>query len=278
MFCDLCLNYENQNNKDIEKYSNFCELITSAICDGYKIIAVNINRKGTILNTDLNAYKDLDLNLIYSNYSVKFLNSGSEITNLKDFANIKQLKRITIEISDSKDLYQFSNPNNALKSFDLISVIPKNDKMFELCCSDLNVDIITINLEEKFNFNLKKSLILSAIDKKIFFEIIYSGFIRDTSKRSLFISNVLMLLEVTKGKNIIISSGAESFYEHRSPYDISTIFATIFNLKSDLILKMLTTNCEKVLIKSVQRKYYKTVLNLVIEEEGSNQMILEEDQ
>ena len=35
MYYDLCLNYENPN-KNIDKYSEFCELITSAICGNHK--------------------------------------------------------------------------------------------------------------------------------------------------------------------------------------------------------------------------------------------------
>lgn len=92
--------------------------------------------------------------------------------------------------------------------------------MFELSCGDLNVDIITIPLEEKINFNLKKNLIRAGINRGIFFEINYCEFIKDYTKRNVYISNVLSILEVTKGKNLIISSGSDNFLYHRSPYDI----------------------------------------------------------
>ncbi len=96
----------------------------------------------------------------------------------------------------------------------------------------------------------------------MFFEITYDDFIKNDSRRSTFISNVLLLLDVTKGKNIIINSGANNFYSHRSPYDIITIFETIFELDSDLVQKMISENCEKVILKSIQRKYYKTVITI----------------
>jgi len=95
--------------------------------------------------------------------------------------------------------------------------------MFELVCRDINVDIISIPFEDKINFNLKKSQIKEAIDKGTFFEICYGEFVKDISKRSIFISNVLMLAEVTKGRNLIISSGVDNYINHRSQYDIMTM-------------------------------------------------------
>jgi RNase P/RNase MRP subunit p30 len=249
--------------------------------DNYSIFAFNTYRKGTVANNNTNAstFKQFDLKQIYSNNSLKFLNSS--YSNEINWDNIKQLSRLTIEITDSKDLYQFSNPNNALKSYDILAIEPKNERIFELACSDVNVDIITINFEDKINFVLKKTQINAAIERGMFFEIVYGNLIKDSSgnnsnKRSLFISNVLLLLDVTKGKNVIISSGVNNFYDHRSPYDIMIIFDTIFEVNKSTLNKMLNNNCEKVILKSIQRKYFKTVLNLVnnTDENDDNNIII----
>jgi RNase P/RNase MRP subunit p30 len=222
MYYDLCLNHDF-SFQNLEKFQIISELITSAICDGYRILALNINKKGVVNSNDI--VKDLNFNIknIFNSYSIKFLNSSSKNFDFFNFDDIKILKRITIEINESKELYQFSNPTPSLKSYDIVAIIPKNEKIFELACNDVNVDIITISFDEKMNFFLKKSLIQSAVAKNIFFEIIYNGLIIDNSKRAIFISNVLMLLEITKGKNLIISSGADNFIDHRSPYDIVTM-------------------------------------------------------
>jgi len=261
MYYDLCINAEYK-----ERYSDFCELITSALCDKYQIFAVNTNRKGTVNVNDTNNFKWIDIKLIFQNYSLKFLNSSNIDQKFMDWDKIKILTKLTVEATDSKDFYQFSNPNNALKSYDLLAVKPIGEKMFEMCLNDLAVDIITLNLDEKFNFSVKKHLIQSAIGKNVFFEILYSDFIKDNTKRSIFISNVLQLFEVTKGKNIIISSGADNYFDHRSPFDITTLFETIFEMKTDLIKKMVSENCEKVLIKAVQRKYFKTTTDVSIQD------------
>jgi ribonuclease P/MRP protein subunit RPP1 len=197
---------------------------------------------------------------MYKTYSLKFLNAQN--INQIDLSKIKFLKRLTIEISDSKDIFQFNNPNQAMKSYDILAVMPINEKMFDLACGDVNVDIITVNQEEKINYALKKSIILNAIERNMYFEIIYNDFVKDDNRRSIFISNVLLLLDVTKGKNLIISSASSEFFFHRSPYDLITIFETIFECKTDVIKKMISENCEKVILKSIQRKYYKTVISM----------------
>lgn len=277
MYFDLFIKYESQSaNITREKYNDFCEILTSAICDNYSVFSITTTRKGTVPSNDQNPSTDIDVKLIFQTYSLKFLNSARINPVLIDWNTIKILSRLNIEVSDSKDLYQFSNPNAALKSYDVLSVAPKNEKVFDACLSDLNCDLISLTLDEKFNFSIKKHLILSAIEKNVFFEILYCGFIKDQTKRSIFIANVLMLLEVTKGRNVIISSGAENYFEHRSPYDIITIFETIFEVDTETVKKMLSENCEKVVLKSMQRKYFKTVLDLEIcEKDGNKGMVLD---
>lgn len=256
MYYDLCMNYNK--TFPISKSAELCELIASAICDEYKFLTINIIKKG-IINNSISIednFFDIDLKSLYNTFSIKFINSD----NLIDLDEIKILKRLTLEISDAKEIFQLSNPIQYFKYFDILAVLPKNEKMFEACLNELNIDLIQINFEEKINFPLKKHQINTAIEKNMFFEIIYSDFIKQDNKRSIFISNVLLLLEVTKGKNIIISSGAESFYDHRSPYDVITIFETIFNIKD--AKRMISDNCESLILKSIQRKFYKTVIKI----------------
>ena len=147
MYYDLYINYENPGNITKEKYSDYCEILTSAICDNYQILAVNTKRKGVVNAIDINSYKDADLKLIFQTYSLKFLNSSNINQSFIDWDKIKILSRLTIDINDAKEIFQFSNPNVALKSYDILSVQPKNEKMFEMCLNDLNVDLISLNLE-----------------------------------------------------------------------------------------------------------------------------------
>ena len=48
----------------------------------------------------------MDLAVLYKTHSIKFLNSDLE--NKIDFNFYKQMTRVTIEINDAKELFQFS--------------------------------------------------------------------------------------------------------------------------------------------------------------------------
>ena len=151
MYYDLCLNYDKYLI-DINNFQNISELITSGICDGIKLFAINTNHIGNLpLNETM---KDININIekAFNSYSLKFLNSSSDALNMLNFKDIKILRRITFEISDTKEIFQFTNPQPSMKAYDLVSIIPKNEKIFEMVCNDLNVDLITINLDEKMNF------------------------------------------------------------------------------------------------------------------------------
>ena len=185
----------------------------------------------------------------------------------KDLINWEKIKiynRLTIEISEQKEFFQLTKPNNFLKSFDILAIKPKNDKILESCLmSEINCDIINIDLYEKFSFMSKKKLFQTAADKGMFFEVEYGKFITDNESRNGFISNFILLNQVLKGKNLIISSGAENLFMQRNPEDVITILETIFDLKKHIAFKMITENPIKAILKSKQRKLYKTTLGIL---------------
>ena len=269
MYCDLDIIYnpENPNSK-----INLYELIISAIIDGYNIISVSIIRKGIIKNEEIPNFDFLkieEIQKIYPQYSIKFLNS--ENTKLINWTKIKILKRLTIELNEQKDIFQFTNPNNFIKFFDLIAIKPSNDKIFEgILSAESNCDIIVLDLNEKFSFISKKKLLLSSIEKNsFFFEINYGKFVIDNESRGGFISNFILFNEIIKGKNLILSSGAENYFMHRSAFDVITIFETIFDIKHNIVKPMISDNCLKVILKSHQRKFFKTTVDVNIKDKGN---------
>ena len=266
-YCDLCLNKKDESNN-----LNFNELLSCSILDNYQILSINQNRKG-IIPEEKNHSKNNILNKellqeLYTKNSLKFLNVQKK--DLINWDKIKIYNRLTIEISDQKEIYQLTKSNNYLKSFDILVVKPKNDKILENCLmTELNCDIINLDLYEKFSFIQKKKLFQTAADKGMFFEVEYGKFITDNESRSNFISNFILLNQVLKGKNLIISSGAENLFMQRSPEDVITILETIFDMKKHNAFKMITENPIKAILKSKQRKLYKTTVG-IIEPENNN--------
>ena len=263
MYCDLSIVDSSTNTQN-----DILELITSAICDGYSIVAVNHIKRGIIVNEaiskDISFYSNKDnVKAFYEKNCVKFLNG--ENSKIVNWEKIKIYNRLTIEIADQKELFQLGNQNAFMKSFDIIAVKPLNDKIFEsILSAEVNCDIIVINLEEKLSYMSKKHLLQSSIDKGVFFEIEYGKFVTNNESRGTFISSFLLFNDILKGKNIVISSAAENFFMHRSPFDITTVFETIFNLKHDIVKPMICENSQKVILKSIQRKFYKTTVDTKI--------------
>jgi len=272
MYYDLGIIF-NDKDKDKKNLIDFYELLTSAIIDGYKIIAINIIRSGIVDKENINnieinkiLFNNKDNELIkeiYSKYCIKFLNG--ENSKLINWNKIKILSKITIEINDMKEIYQFSNQNNFISNFDILSIKPKNDKIFEyILSSDINTDIITLDLEEKFSYIQNKKLILLSLKKNYFYEIFYGKFITNNESRGTFISNFLLLNEIIKGKNLILSSFSNNFFMQRSPYDLITIFQTLFEINNNIIKQLISENCEKLIIKTIQRKFYKSTIDVKI--------------
>jgi RNase P/RNase MRP subunit p30 len=263
-YCDLCL-----NNKGEASNANFNELISCSILDNFQIISINQTQKALILdekkqklNTNIyNINKDL-LQDLYKKNSIKFLNVQK--SDLINWDKIKILTRLTLEVSDQKDIFQITKSNDILKKFDIVAIKPKNDKILEnILMSEINCDIITIDLYEKFSFMSKKKLFQTSADKGMFFEVEYGKFITDNESRSNYISNFILLNNVLKGKNLIISSGAENLFMQRNPEDVMTILETIFDIKKDQAFKMITENPIKAILKGKQRKLYKTTLDII---------------
>ena len=269
-YCDLCLNL-----KDETPNTNFNELLSCAILDNFQILAINKTCKSLILeekNKKLipNIYiinKPL-LQELYTKNSQKFLNVQKP--GLINWDKIKILSRITIEISEQKDLFLLTKPSDAIKKFDILAIKPKNDKILEnILMSEINCDIITLDLYEKFSFMTKKKLFQTSADKGMFFEVEYGKFITDNESRSNYISNFILLNNVLKGKNLIVSSGAENLFMQRNPEDVITIMETIFDIKKDQAFKMVTENPIKAVLKGKQRKLFKTTLDIVKNENNN---------
>lgn len=162
---------------------------------------------------------------------------------------IKVLNRLTI-VATQPDHFR---PTVEYKLYDIIAVIPKTEKLFHAACMTYDVDIICVEVTERQQFFFKRSPVNGAIERGVFFEISYTPAIRDSSMRRYTISNALSLMEVCKGKNVIISSGAEKSLELRGPYDIANL-GLLFGLSEGDAKASVSTNCRSVQLHGETRK------------------------
>ncbi|KAM4703630.1 ribonuclease P protein subunit p30 isoform 2-T3 [Rhinophrynus dorsalis] len=166
---------------------------------------------------------------------------------------IKILSRLTIIASDPSHCNILRSTSPSTRLYDIVAVYPKTEKLFHAACTAIDVDLICINVTEKYPFFFRRPPINAAIQRGIFFELIYTPAIKDSTIRRYTIANALSLMQFCKGKNIIISSAAERPLEMRGPYDVATL-GLLFGLCEGAAKAALSTNCRAALLHGETRK------------------------
>ncbi len=173
------------------------------------------------------------------------------------------MSRVTIS-GDKLSLFQaISTKNVVLKTYDIVATSPQTQQTFKFCCRDCaGIDIITIDSEQRLPYVLNRTDIDAAIKRGIHFEVTYSGSIRDASHRRYFVSNAMALVRATRGRNIIISSGADSAHILRSPYDALNL-GVLVGLTFTQARACVSTNCERVLEHAKKRSLHRGYIEVV---------------
>ncbi|EFJ05249.1 hypothetical protein SELMODRAFT_7269, partial [Selaginella moellendorffii] len=125
------------------------------------------------------------------------------------------------------------------------------------------VDVISLNLSQKLSFRIKSSALTdAAIERGVFFEIVYAPALDDPNARKELFINTQTLVTMTRGRNIILSSGARNACEIRGPNDAANL-ATLFGLTMEQARAAISKNCNSVLLHGYTRKNtYKAAITI----------------
>uniref|UniRef100_A0A670HQZ1 Ribonuclease P protein subunit p30 n=1 Tax=Podarcis muralis TaxID=64176 RepID=A0A670HQZ1_PODMU len=118
---------------------------------------------------------------------------------------IKILSRLTLVVSDPSHCNILRSTSTNIKFYDIFAVFPKSGKLFHVACTTLDVDIVCINVTEKLPFYIKRPSVNVAIDRGIYFELIYVPAIKDSTMRRYTVSNALSLMQICRGKPTVPS-------------------------------------------------------------------------
>ncbi|KAG9304642.1 hypothetical protein G9A89_020206 [Geosiphon pyriformis] len=254
MFYDLNLPYPNLSsgtghNLELRKS------IDLLIKFGYQVVAFNHILTGKKSAKITNPIQKIETHEAPS--------STATPSRFQEKPSIQQMTRLTIIIDDPSQNYNLTASNQTLSTYDLLAVQPMNEKLFQAACSTYEIDIISLDMGTRLPFFLKHSTVGSAIDRGIYFEICYASAIRDSTSRRQLISNAQNLFRVTRGKNIIISGGAQKAMELRGPYDIVNL-GTIMGMNQAVAKDCISTNCRAVLYHAFTRRdTHKAVISSV---------------
>lgn len=146
---------------------------------------------------------------------------------LKKHNDVRILSRLTIIFTDINHLQQVVS-QEGVSSYDLLAVVPTSSDALLSCIitTAFTFDIVTFDLEgphwiQKIKLNMQKGKV--AAEKDVFFELTYGPSLHgdDACENMVYLGNCLVEDICTrKFKNIVISSGAASPNELRSPKDV----------------------------------------------------------
>ncbi|XP_052179450.1 protein GAMETOPHYTE DEFECTIVE 1 [Diospyros lotus] len=268
-FFDLNIPY-HESDKNIPdkstRKSNRLKLTVKLMELGYSGAAYNRTIKGVMSESDRCATALFPLSSV-----LKLAPSLSAAVSLHrrrlglpSSSPFRQYTRLTVAVDSPAQASALNSGNPILKTYDIVAVRPLNQNAFEQACQASEVDLIAIDFSEKLPFRLKQPMVKAAIQRGVYFEITYSGLIMNAQVRRQMISNAKLLVDWTRGKNIIFSSAAPSVTELRGPYDISNL-SSLVGLSVERAKAALSKNCRSLIANALRKKqYYKEAIRVEV--------------
>ncbi|NXW75758.1 RPP30 protein, partial [Hirundo rustica] len=164
---------------------------------------------------------------------------------------IKVLTRLTLIVSDPAHCNLLRSTSANIRLYDIIAVFPKTEKLFHIACTTLDVDLVCINVTEKLPFYFRRPPVNMAIDRGIYFELLYTPAIKDSTMRRYTISNAISLMQICKGK--VSSQTKNKPLELRGPYDVANL-GLLFGLSEGEAKAAVSTNCRAAMLHGETRK------------------------
>ncbi|KAL6341618.1 hypothetical protein AAG906_032739 [Vitis piasezkii] len=244
--------------------SSRIKVVVKAMELGYSGVAYNRKIKGVMSDSDSCSIPPLSLSSLLKlapslSSSVRFHRSLLGVPLSSPF---RQYTRLTVAVDSSPQASALNSGNPVLKSYDLVAVRPLNQNAFDQACQVSEVDLIAIDFSEKLSFRLKLPMVKAAIKRGVYFEITYSNLISDIQSRKQVISNAKLLVDWTRGNNLIFSSAAPSVNELRGPYDVANL-SSLLGLSMERAKAAISKNCRSLIANALRKKqFYKEAIRV----------------
>ncbi|XP_011299334.1 ribonuclease P protein subunit p30 [Fopius arisanus] len=251
-FYDLCINFNGENKEKLPR------LLSRLHEMGYRTIAINQSLDESALEVVKKKKKKGES--ADTNDPLAAVINPVDIEALRDQFKDKLciLSRLTFTFTDTAKTYTLCQAAS-FKKFHLFAVMPKNQAALQFACSQLNVDIVTINSSNS-SFKFTRKLYLQAVDRGVHFEVRYADVI-DRTTRKMAIQYSHLFHVYGKSKNVILSSGTADYTMVRNPYDIITLGA-LFGLSEVKAKAAVSGQCHHLILKAEGRRFGKAVFGI----------------
>ncbi|KAI1414918.1 PHP domain-like protein [Hypoxylon sp. FL1857] len=187
------------------------------------------------------------------------------------------LRRLTINLSDPAQNPQLPK---AAQAYDILALRPQTEKAFQAACltvSATEIALISLDMTSRLPFYLRPKPCMAAVNRGLRFEICYGRAVApgaDARARANFIGNVAQLVRATRGRGLVVSSGAEGVgagaggggggaLALRAPADVVNLLA-MWGLSTDRGMEALGTNPRGVVVnEGIKRTGFRGVVNIV---------------
>lgn len=233
------------------------KLVVKAMELGYSGIAYNRSIKGIMSDHDrcsipllsLSSLLDVAPALAFS------VNLHRDLLGIPRSSPFRQYTRLTVSVDTPSQAQVLNSGNPVLKTYDFVAVKPLSQTAFDHACLKSEVDIIAIDFSEKLPFRLKLPMVKAAIERGVYFEITYSDLIADIQVRRQVIPNAKLLVDWTRGKNLIFTSAASSVNDFRGPYDVANL-SSLLGLSMEQAKKAISKNCRSLIANALRKKHF----------------------
>ncbi|ORY15056.1 RNase P subunit p30-domain-containing protein [Clohesyomyces aquaticus] len=146
-------------------------------------------------------------------------------------ARMRILRRCNMFLTDPTTNHRIPQLQQA---YDILAARPTDERTLQQACHSLDIDLISLDLTQRFESHFKFKMLSEAISRGIKIEVCYGPAILAsdaTAKRNL-IGNVVQLIRVTRGRGLVFSSEARSVLGIRAPSDVINL-ASVWGLAED---------------------------------------------
>jgi ribonuclease P/MRP protein subunit RPP1 len=172
------------------------------------------------------------------------------------------LRRCNIFLTDAATNHRIPQLQ---QHYDIIAARPTDERTLQQACSSLDIDLISLDLTQRFEKYFKFPMLGTAIARGVKIELCYSqGLLTGdaTAKRNL-ISNATQLIRVSRGRGLIFSSEARNVLAVRAPSDVINL-ASVWGLGHERGKDGLTKEARSVVEHArLKRESFRGVIDVV---------------
>lgn len=145
--------------------------------------------------------------------------------------SLQLLTRVNLTLTDPA---QNQRLNTLTQAFDLVALRPTNEKTLLNACTNLECDLISLDLSVRLPYHLKFKMLAAAVARGVRLEICYGPGVTGSgleARRNL-IANAMALIRATRGRGIVVSSEARRALGVRAPWDVINL-ACVWGLSQE---------------------------------------------